>query len=457
MEILLNASKNKEFAEKHPEMMKTLSEEEEGSASGRKKGEVRLTYMPPEEEEKLLAMFQTVVVQDFEDEFHMSKAERASMQERYEKFFRLKKNYTRKVRSLQKYVEAFRLCMEIVDELAETNGVYDPDTFRKKVMNGQITVNGLNFPKFQGKKKKSINWEYVAEFIDDPTLDVRRLTDVKDVADEEVIVDEKTLFSEEELRKMTSVPDEDVVNAGDYAALVGSREAASVGSDMTKKNTKWVMKHCPGYGNTLKTLKKLSGKEVRARSHVWDLEDNEIEALREYDAKIRGENTINPPVFKGDITNRDQVESYLYQMDEYLEDTTFVEYNGRLITVAEKNEMDYRRMLEENGWDLKAIYGNREREKRIKRAAKEDDKRLQALRKMLALTQERSDLRDKGYTEKEIDQIIKEKEKKEAKKKGKGKKKGRKKIGKEAGEITLDVLNREEENFKAYQRKMERM
>ena len=170
--IVLNADRDEKFLEEHGDLIENARENEDESAPVRER-RIREVYIPPEEKERLLEMYTHVVVQDFEDEYHMSHEEREKMKEHYEKFFRLKKGFTKKIRKLDKYVEACRLCMDIIRDTAESNGIYDPDEFVNMVLRGQASINGLNFPKFQGKGKKLINWEYVAEFIYDKDKDIR--------------------------------------------------------------------------------------------------------------------------------------------------------------------------------------------------------------------------------------------------------------------------------------------
>ena len=95
MGIILDADQNQEYIEDQlkKELEKTGEIPESISAISKRK--IKEIYIPPDEEEKLLDQYSKVVVQDFEDDYHMTKEERESLRERYSKFFRLKRNYTK--------------------------------------------------------------------------------------------------------------------------------------------------------------------------------------------------------------------------------------------------------------------------------------------------------------------------------------------------------------------------
>jgi hypothetical protein len=442
LEILLDASRNKEFVENNRERLeeiKSMSEESSGYSQKKFRG----VYISPEEEAKLLEQFSTVVTQDFEDEYHMSSKERADMKQRYEKFFKLK-NFTKKIRRLDKFVEAYRICMDIVNDIAETNGIYSPEEFKKKVMSGAITITGLQFPKFQGKKKKRINWDYVAEFVADPTRDIRELTEQDEIAQEAEVTANST---ESELDYYLRPLAEEEQAALDFR-LAKEDDGVMIGAEIDKKHQKNLLKKVPSMVKIINDAGK-SAQSARGRAHVWDMDSSEMQALKSYDDAIRGKSELAMPKFSGKIHKTSDVDAYVYALDEYLKNNTYVEYNGRLVTEADKEEMEYLAALENAGWNLRNLYDNKDKEKRDKKASKDELKRIKVLRKTLATMQERSSLREKGYTSKEIERILEEKASKGKKKKKKAKKK--------IDGILLDAVNSDEEDFKAYAKKMSKL
>ena len=121
--ITLDADQNQEFLEKQLKKEAANHGNIPDSISNISKRKIREVYIPPEELDELRELYSKVIVQDFEDEYHMSKEERESLQKRFSKFFRLKRNFAKKIRRLDKYIEACRLVFEIINDTAEENGV----------------------------------------------------------------------------------------------------------------------------------------------------------------------------------------------------------------------------------------------------------------------------------------------------------------------------------------------
>lgn len=447
--IILDASKNQKYVEEHGDLIEenmVLSEDEAAPARERK---IREVYIPPEEKEQLLALYTNVVVQDFEDEYHMSKEDRENMRAKYEKFFRLKKGFTKKIRRLDKYVEACRLCMGIIRDTAATNGIYDPEEFELMALKGKVQINGLNFPKFQGKGKKFINWDYVAEFIVDDTKDIYELIGrPAEPEDEKRSVEE--LFDQGEYDYILTprTEEEAYVEECKTNYLDPDQMGNEYAADLSKKDKKHLAKIFPNYMKIAKEMNKASDGG-RKDTMIWQIDREKLQFIEEYDAKVRGAKAGKNggiPVFKGEMTNQTDVDRYLYAMEQWEDDNTFVQFNGRWITRGEMEDIKVKQMLEESGWNLRNLYDNKEREKRLEKAKANDKKRIKKLKQMLAEIQERSDKRDKGEDVTEGINKKKKKKDKKAKKKAKG-----------YDEIILDAAGADDENMKMYKKRMESM
>lgn len=445
--IVLNASKDEKFLEEHGDLLERSPDEEDESASGNRQRRIREVYIPPEEQERLLEMYTHAIVQDFEDEYHMSHEERDRMREKYEKFFRLKRGFTKKIRKLDKYVEACRLCMDIIKDTAESNGIYDPDKFTHMVLTGQASINGLNFPKFQGKGKKQINWEYVAEFILDPSKDIRELVSRDELSDERMQLDADTVFGDGELDEIIKPLTEKEIKERRSSIFDPDDLGGECAQYISKKDRKNLIKIFPGYVKLMKTVKK-SASDSRKNAKIWQLDQDQLQFIEEYDAKIRGKKSSAVPEFHGEANKQSDVDAYLYAMEQYEEETTLVEFNGRWITKEELHDIEYKKLLEDSGWNLRNLYDNKEREKKLAKAKESDKKRVRQLKKMLAEIQERTDRREAGE-EIESDGGINKKKKKKNKK-------GKKKADK-FNEIILDAVGSEDENMKMYKKRMEKM
>jgi hypothetical protein len=142
----------------------------------------------PEKRKELEEIYQRVVVNDYGDEYHMSEEDRKKKSQYYEAFTKVNK-CKRKFRKIDEYVKVYRLVIDCIKLVAEDNGIYDPIEFTKKVLRGKIKLFGLHFPKYIGKDKKEINWEYVSQYISDTSKDPSELIkrDRVELSDEELL------------------------------------------------------------------------------------------------------------------------------------------------------------------------------------------------------------------------------------------------------------------------------
>ena len=330
--------------------------------------------------------------------------------------------------------------MEIINDLGKDNGLYEPDVFRKKVLCGDIVIPNLSFPKFQGKKKKLINWNQVAEYIIDVNKDIRDITNMEERAKESLTIPQDIISDDEWSRIMVppNVEDMDILEFRAATETVQQNIAAPI----SPKSMRWLNKNC----SEIVRLSKKKGDGSK-KKYLWELDSSELDALKSYDESISGKVTI--PEFNGDFTDPDAVNAYLHKLDEYEEEYSYVEYNGRLVTLAQAREMEYAAALEAAGGNIRNLYNNKDIEKQRKNDKMADDKRIKDLRRLLADAQERSDLRKKGFTESEIDRIRSKQTKKSKKKKKKAKKK--------VDNIILDAVDSNVEDFKMYERLMSKM
>lgn len=452
MELILDASKNKDylretesFSEKPPADLDELE------ASRPRERKLREVYIPEEELEKLRGMYSKVVVQDFDDEYHMSTHDREILRNRYSKLFTLRQNYTKKIRKISKFIEACRLALQIVDETAENQKAMPPDEFRYMVLNGDITINGLRIPKFVGKGKKTLNWKYVMKYILDPSLDTSIFTRDTLANTEDDITG--VSISEEEMNKIMDIAinyDPEKVRDPELFVEMNDTDFATV---VNKKDQRSITSVCPSYNKVLKTINRRASKENQ-NAMIWQLTDDDIKWIEEYDKK---NNSISNdiPKFKGNINNPEDVSAYLYNLEEIERDTTYVEYRGSYITQSDLDEIKFKEILERNNYNLRNLYGNKEREKKRKEEAKQNKAKIKELKKMLMQMENKQT--GGGLTG---DIILHSKEELESKgkinKKKKKDSKKAKKNGKVVDEAVMDIYS-PGTSMKEYSKKMSSM
>lgn len=458
--ITLDADQNKEYIEDQLMQEAQKNGEIPDSISNISRRKIKEVYMPPEEIDRLKTEYSRVVVQDFEDDYHNTREEREAMRERYDKFFRLKRNFTKKIRRLDKYIEACRLTVEIIEDIAKSNGVMDPDEFITDVLSGRIVINGLSIPKYQGKGKKTLNWEYIMEYIVDTSRDIDdiinnqdsvRCKEVTTTVDTSTVEDNLTLEDLESLNRIIDESQDEPI----YSFYDGTNGDgfATVESD---KQRKALVKICPTY---TKKLRAMYDRQTRDRTYLWQLQQSDLDWIREFKEEKDRKNGTQKPVFTGSVLDEDAVSRYLFEVEQWEDEHELVKFNDQMITRGQKDEIDFKNLLESNGYNLRNLYGNKERQKKLERTRSRQSKEIKTLKKML------SELKDKqkstnieglNGTIKAVDvggdQVNKKKKKK---KKSKGKKS--KSMEKHFDQLLLDAVGSDDPDMKAYEKRMRNM
>lgn len=401
MNLIIGASHNEEYL-KRKEAEEAQEEGKDGLYSSKRKREFKEVYIPEAELEELRERYSHMIVQDFEDDFHMKKEERDNQRARFAKFYKLKQDFPKKIRRIDKFVEAYRLVMEIIDEIAETNGAMNPDEFKLMVLRREIDIAGLQLPKFIGKGRKSLNWNNVVQYILDPSLNAMDLTKDSLRVSDEYDEDGEISLSEDEMKEIMSL----VENVGNINEDVDRPPLPDVEDNgpsfvavASKKDKKVLKSDLPNYQKVMKQIDRRDSKR-RENAMIWQLNQDDMKWIEEYDRKHNRGSNAGVPQFKGDIMNKDDVEAYIYAVDEYLRETELVETkNGGYITREDAEELEFKETLEACGYNLRNLYGNKKREKEKEKADKAKRKKIKSLKKMLVkLEGKGKDSKVKGLT-----------------------------------------------------------
>lgn len=467
--IILDADENQEYIER--QLKKEAASDGNGmpdAITNISKRKIREVYIPPEELDELRQRYSRVVVQDFEDDYHMTKEEREKQREQYSKFFRLKRNYAKKIRRLDKYVEACRLVFEIINDTAdeaETDHLMSKDTFITSVLNGKITIRGLTIPKYVGKGKKSLNWDYVMEFVLDPNKDIDELIRSQQTSRCKSMDDDDFEPEDVESIKDDLTPEEyqqfkEFVD--NYQPPVRSFYDGSIGEGYatieTDKMRKQLVKQYPGFSKALKEMYN-NGKKNRDKTYLWQLEEEDLQWIKEFKEEASKRNGDARPEFTGSIMDEEAVGRYLFELDQWEKEHNLVKYGSNMVTQSAKEELDFKAILEQSGYNLRNLYGNKQRTKEMNKKRKLQSKKIDSLKKMLEdlnAKQKKTNLEGLNGGIESIDlggDAVNKKKKK--KKKPKGKK--AKKMEKQFEGLLLDAIGSDDKDMKSYEKRMQNM
>ena len=394
----------------------------------------KLPRLKKEREEMMKDEFRTVVVHEFGDEYHLSEEERKKKYKYYEAFKTFSK-YKHKFRKFPEYIKAMREALKCLDLVAKDNFVYSPDEFKKLFFRGKIWISGLVLPEFKGAGRRSVDTEYLTEYIlsDAPAEDFLREEEHEVYTKEELEDAYEVLFSEEDKRiierEINSDEDEETEI---YAPVSLYEDGENIPSNMclpiTKKEIKKSIKVLPDLGNLYKKIeKKKKSGSLGMSGFISDMLSADIEEFELY-----GNNQtiqLSPmPLFKGDMMNDTDYYKYLAKLEDWESTQIKTTYNGKLKTKEEIDAIELRKALENHNWDIRNLFGNKERMKKLEKIRKEQLQKEKLLKKKLISVQNANKRRKLG--EDFDDEELSKEEKKLSKKTKKLKKKAKKTLGK---------------------------
>ena len=336
-----------------------------------------------------------VVVNNYGDDYHISEEQRQKNNQYYEVYKPLKRA-KRKYRKIDEWIKVMRQYMAAIKVIAENNSRYTPEQFMKKYSEGKIKIYGLTFPKYVGKDKKDINWEYIwTEFIG-TNRDPSELINPPELIDPTSEDMRKRLFTDEEYARITApMSDEEKyrINHIVFDEDRDSVEGVNVVLPANKKLTKEFVREFPEITGLVKLSKRREASSRGINSFIHDMTMDDIEFFERYDRKhnVQMKNG-DEPVFNGDMSSKN-VNRYLYEMEEYLNSHQKIFYDGRMRTRDEIQEIQTNAFLYEMGYNVRNCFNNREEEERLKKILKRDKKAEKKLKRRLTAISERKKAR----------------------------------------------------------------
>ena len=402
------------------------------------------------------------VTQDFADTYHMTEEEKEVMRNLTEPINEFKQKYSRKIRKLDKYVEAVKGWWKVVVFYSEHNAPFmDPKDFQMDVLKGDIEISNLYFPEYTGKRKKSIDWDTViTEYIQgdrDPKELLKSGDRIEDNTEQKILArlsDEEQIIrlfgSLEEFDRIMEPPTEEEKIRWSRA-IEDPNEEDNVCTPLSKKASKRLGKLMP---TTYRVLKENLKVDAKTRRIYNDVNLSDMEWIEEYDEKMFKKNHSSLPKWDGKMKH---YQDFMDAMDEWEYENVLKEYNGRYMTQEEIDELETRdAVINKMGSKANVVFRDKKEEKMIRHLEKTDKNKKKKLKRMLKEIHAREKMiKDGKYKELlEKDMINSKKNKKLEKKKKRKDKKTKKRNKKVAEKIALDAVGRKEGSWKEYERNM---
>lgn len=381
-------------------------------------------YIPPRMLAEMEASYGEVVVHDFGDDYNLSEQEKSEKNALYKVFSKLAR-CKRTYRKIEEFIQVARLSMDALNAVAETNGRYDPEEFKRRVFKGKIEVQGWMFPKLAGKERKKVNFSYLADFIlsgEDPSLFNGIVeTPEEEFQSDEVLVEScKKLFDEHDLERITHVEDQETIRKRVNGVIEDPTDPNQVPFDVVIINdeaaTKKLIKSSPEILDAVKEYRRKIKTSDQLQSFISDIDYDDFQAISKIDARV-SEKSSGGVEFTGSILNDDDYYEYISESDEYAYTHDLYNYEGRQKTKAEIDEAEFMRAIENAGWNVKVLFGNKERRKKRDAALKADKRREKTLRAQLERVSKRikekdDDAKGRRLSDTRVDRLKKKKKKK---------------------------------------------
>lgn len=350
---------------------------------------IKLRKLSDRERKELERMMDHVAVHDYgeSDEYNLTDSEKRARQSYYQEFAKLR-NSKRKINKIDEYVRVVRQCIKCLKLVATNNRSYEIDSFWDQVLNGEITVNGITFPTYIGKNKKTINWDYVREFINDPNRDLKELLNTINGVVDEIDSDELLPNPEIEERIAASVEGH------------GPKVMVSGESKKHRKETRNVMGE--DVEDSIVNQIILEKKNRKSKRHLacgvggYD-DSDDFDEIEKEDHKRGIWHDKDRPDVSGPIESIDDLDARIDALDKYEDDHGSVLYRDKYQSPSEARYAALCDALDEGGFNVRAFMDTRtDAECKFDKICKKEDKEHKKLKKRIEELDERRKARKAG-------------------------------------------------------------
>lgn len=401
--------------------------------------------------------YDCVVVNSFGDDYHMDEQEREANNQFY-KVFKNRNRMKNIQRRVDEYVRTVRATLDCLNLVAESNGLYSPEKFKKMYLKGKINIAGLKFPKLKGRAKKDYDTDYLTEFIlsDEDPKDIlpnyqRHGDDYLD-DDDEVLKDK--LFDKDELKEILTplTEEEERYRHTFFNVETDDPDNSNIAITLNEKESKELLKAEPKIAQSVKDMRRaIRSSDNLNRSFLRDIIYDDMSEIEKYDQKYQYKSKSDMPEFTGDIMDTKAYDKYMMKLDKYMKNNIKMNYAGKFKTLAEIEELEVKALLEENDWNLRAFVVNKEREKKLRKISKFDRQKEKNLKKKLLSIEERKKRRMGDFSEEDYKKYKKKMKEKKRRQKSKGRSEAKKDIKKGIENELLKASGKENMSFKEYE------
>lgn len=408
--------------------------------------------------ETLSKIYDDVVLHDYGDDYHKTEEEL----EKENAFFQLYRKISgkkQKFNDIADYISATRNCLDFMYAVANRQHIYPREEFISLWAKGEIEIDGMYLPKYKGKDKKRINGKALAEYVlsDGDPYDFIKEEEAPIIDSEEMLnrqiaelfsVGEYRSIIEDSIKEMVNDAEDDFVDSDDPSTYVGKPIAVQ----LSRKDKRKIMEKNPGLSVTIKdTMRTSRLSENFTERMVYDMHEDDYDAIRKYDETYGFKSSSDIPVLKGSLMDGGDFQDAMDALDEWNWNNTRVESNGKWLSMDELNDSRIKELLEQHGFNIRVLWNERSKEKKLKAYLKSERKREEKLRRELIKVEGENKRRKKELRKMSDADIRKLTKKAKKRKKDDKNKRIKKKKKKQIDEILLGTVGSTQESFDKYE------
>ena len=307
--------------------------------------------------------YTTSCVNDFPDStYHLSNEEVMAQDKFMGQYKKIISNRT-KINNLAAFIKVQREIYKFVEMIAsdeQSNPLFSKEEFISMFLKGELKIDSLPRIKYTGKTK-GINWKAIEQlcihYDEEIPISYYKKSEQADILDE---MNDNNEEREEVIRdniqycmNMTEISQEEAY--GDVKPV----------RDITKLT-----------GDALKKAYKIPDNKPK---YAYDINTNDIDFINKLDKKRRYKGA-DVPAFTGDLMNDDDYNLYMYNLKEWEDEYIFADESSSKnpVSLEESYMNKFKRVLEEAGYNVRAMkaYQEKDNRKKLKKKARKKEKKL---------------------------------------------------------------------------------
>lgn len=303
-------------------------------------------------------------VNDFPDSmYHLSNEEVLAKDKFMGQYRKIISNRT-KINNLAAFIKVYREIYKFVEMIAsdeQSNPLFTKEEFISKFLSGELKIDSIPRIKYTGKSK-GVNWKAIEQLC--------------------IHYDEEIPISFFKKSEQIDILEEMNENNEDKEELIAQnlQDCMEMVEGISQDEAYGDVKSFKGLGKLVGDANKKAYKVPESRTKfAYDINMNDMDIINKLDKK-RKYRGADVPQFTGNLMDDDEYNLYMYNLKEWEDEYIFADESTSKnpVSLEESYMSKYKRILEDAGYNVRAMKAYREKDNRkeLKKRAKKKEKKL---------------------------------------------------------------------------------